>query len=43
VGAIAKQNFGLQADPTAQTLCPITAVIGTAWATRNMVSPITAS
>jgi predicted aspartyl protease len=35
LGATALKNFGVQADPTAQTLRPITAVIGTAWATRS--------
>jgi hypothetical protein len=37
LGATALENFGVQADPTAQKLRPITAVIGTAWATR--ISP----
>jgi predicted aspartyl protease len=34
LGATALENFGVQADPTSQKLRPITAVIGTAWATR---------
>ncbi|TWT41842.1 hypothetical protein RAS1_29650 [Phycisphaerae bacterium RAS1] len=34
LGATALENFGVQADPTTQKLRPITAVIGTAWATR---------
>ena len=34
LGATALENFGVQADPTTQRLRPITAVIGTAWATR---------
>jgi predicted aspartyl protease len=34
LGATALENFGVQADPTAQKLRPITAVIGTVWATR---------
>jgi predicted aspartyl protease len=36
LGATALENFGVQADPTAQKLRPITAVIGTAWATRSL-------
>jgi predicted aspartyl protease len=36
LGATALENFGVQADPTAQKLRPITAVIGTAWATRTV-------
>ncbi len=43
LGATALENFGLKADHTAQKLRPITAVIGTAWATRNFESPIAAS
>lgn len=35
LGATALDNFGVQADPTAQRLRPITAVIGTALATRQ--------
>ena len=35
LGATALENFGVQADPTTQKLRPITAVIGTAWATRS--------
>ncbi|GMU81915.1 MAG: hypothetical protein AMXMBFR47_17860 [Planctomycetota bacterium] len=35
LGATALENFGVQADPTAQRLRPITAVIGTALATRQ--------
>ena len=35
LGATALENFGVQADPTTQRLRPITAVIGTAWATRS--------
>lgn len=34
LGATALENFGVQADPTTQTLRPITAAIGTAWASR---------
>jgi hypothetical protein len=34
LGATALENFGVQADPTSQTLRPITAVIGTALASR---------
>lgn len=34
LGATALENFGVQADPTTQKLRPITAVIGTAWASR---------
>jgi predicted aspartyl protease len=34
LGATALENFGVQADPAAQKLRPITAVIGTAWTTR---------
>jgi predicted aspartyl protease len=34
LGATALENFGVQADPTTQKLRPITAVIGTEWATR---------
>jgi predicted aspartyl protease len=34
LGATALENFGVQADPTSQKLRPITAVIGTALATR---------
>lgn len=34
LGAAALGNFGVQADPTTQSLRPITAVIGTAWAAR---------
>jgi hypothetical protein len=34
LGATALENFGVQADPTALKLRPITAVIGTAWAPR---------
>lgn len=34
LGATALENFGMQADPTTQKLRPITAVIGTAWATQ---------
>jgi len=37
LGATALENFGVQADPTAQKLRPITAVIGTAWATRTVL------
>jgi predicted aspartyl protease len=35
LGATALENFGVQADPTTQKLRPITAVIGTAWASRT--------
>ncbi len=35
LGATALENFGVQADPTAQRLRPITAVIGTALANRQ--------
>jgi hypothetical protein len=35
LGATALENFGMQADPTTQKLRPITAVIGTAWASRR--------
>ena len=35
LGATALENFGVQADPTSLTLRPVTAVIGTAWATRG--------
>ena len=35
LGATALENFGVQADPTAQKLRPITAVIGTALARRS--------
>lgn len=35
LGATALENFGVQADPTTQTLRPITAVIGTALAGRS--------
>ncbi|MCC6358236.1 MAG: hypothetical protein IT450_05800 [Phycisphaerales bacterium] len=35
LGATALDNFGVQADPTAQRLRPIAAVIGTALATRQ--------
>jgi predicted aspartyl protease len=35
LGATALENFGVQADPTAQKLRPITAVIGTALASRT--------
>jgi predicted aspartyl protease len=38
LGATALENFGVQADPTSQKLRPITAVIGTAWATRSVPS-----
>ncbi len=34
LGATALENFGVQADPTTQKLRPITAVIGTVWASR---------
>jgi len=34
LGATALENFGVQADPTTQRLRPITAVIGTAQASR---------
>ena len=34
LGATALENFGVQPDPTTQSLRPITAVIGTAWAAR---------
>lgn len=34
LGATALENFGVQADPTTQKLRPITAVIGTARASR---------
>jgi hypothetical protein len=36
LGTTALENFGVQADPTAQKLRPITAVIGTAWGTRSL-------
>jgi hypothetical protein len=36
LGATALENFGVQADPTTHMLRPITAVIGTAWATRSV-------
>ena len=36
LGATALENFGVQADPTAQKLRPITAVIGTALASRSL-------
>ena len=36
LGATALENFGVQADPTTQKLRPITAVIGTAWASRTV-------
>lgn len=35
LGATALENFGVQADPTTQKLRPITAVIGTALASRR--------
>lgn len=35
LGATALDNFGVQADPTTQSLRPITAVMGTAWSTRS--------
>lgn len=35
LGATALENFGMQADPTTQKLRPITAVIGTACASRT--------
>jgi len=41
LGATALENFGVQADPTTQKLRPITAVIGTAWASRAL--PLTKS
>ncbi len=34
LGATALENFGIQVDPTTQQLRPITAVIGTALASR---------
>ena len=34
LGATALENFGVQVDPTTQKLRPITAVIGTALASR---------
>lgn len=34
LGATALENFCVQPDPTTQSLRPVTAVIGTAWATR---------
>jgi predicted aspartyl protease len=39
LGATALENFGVQADPTTQKLRPITAVIGTAWASRTTPLP----
>ncbi len=36
LGATALENFGVQADPTTQKLRPITAVIGTTWASRAL-------
>lgn len=36
LGATALENFCVQADPTTQKLRPITAVIGTAWASRTV-------
>ncbi len=35
LGATALENFGLQADPSSRVLRPITAVIGTALASRS--------
>jgi len=42
LGATALENFGVQADPTTQRLRPITAVIGTAWASSvgRVIDPI---
>lgn len=39
LGATALENFGVQADPTSQKLRPITAVIGTALASRTSELP----